>query len=226
MSEQILHFKVSYAKQMIDIEISPEEPITNLKQFLESKTGVPVPMQKLFFKGPIKDDTQPIGSLNIKANAKLMLIGSTASEISATSSARPIAFTEEQKYMIPTDDISAEQRRVIEKGPPSDAIPAATMNTRSPDTIPGLYNHVGHPVRVTIKRDLDQLWVASTTKTQKIPFASISDITSQPILQYPGYLIVTLHFGKTNRANLYFFPAQYFRSFKDSICAFFGESYD
>lgn len=51
MSEPYLQFKVSYGKQLIDIEINPEEPISTLKSFLESKTGVPVPMQKLFHKG-------------------------------------------------------------------------------------------------------------------------------------------------------------------------------
>lgn len=59
--------------------------------------------------------------------------------------------------MIPTDDLSPEQRRIIDKGLPSDALPGSNLNTRTPDTIPGLYNHLGLPVRITIKRDLDQL---------------------------------------------------------------------
>ena len=118
---------------------------------------------------------------------------------------------------MPAESLTPDQLRVIEKGPPEDAVRPTDRNENFPSSLQGVYNHQGQAVRVSVKANTDELWLSSYNNTQKIQLPMISDITSQPILLHPGYLVVTLHLGQSNKYNIYFFPRQYFNSFKRSI---------
>ena len=156
MSDTI-NFKVAHGKTQINILLSNESKVQDLKNLLEQETGVPIRLQKLFFKGPLKNDEALLTSLNLRENSKLLLVGSTANEISETSNIRSLV-EEEKKFNLPQDAFTQDQQRIIDKGPPADSIPADMFNTSIvPDTIPGLYNHIGANVRVTIKKDIDEV---------------------------------------------------------------------
>jgi Ubiquitin family len=219
MSEKI-KFKVSHGKTSISVSIDSTSTVRDLKSILEQETGVPVLLQKLFLKGPIKNDGVLISSLNLRENSKILLVGSTATEISETSSVR--ALEEEKKIDLSYDVFTQEQQKIIDKGPPSDCLLADVFNNlRVPETIPGLYNHIGVNVRLAVKLETDELWIVNNSNTKKVPFDAIGDITYVPIVKYPGYNILTLHLGKSNKYNIYFFPHQFIRSLKTLICPFF-----
>ena len=225
MSDSI-KFKVTHGKIQLAVEMSSESTLHDLKAYLEQQTGVPSMLQKLFLKGLLKHDEAPLSSLNLRETSKILLVGSTASEISQTSNIR-CAVEEEKKFEIPQDSLGQDQQRIINKGPPADSVPADVFGSAVvPDTVPGLYNHAGVNVRLTVKKDIDEIWVVNNTNTKKIPFAAIGDITFIPIIKYPGYCILTLHLGTNNKYNIYFFPQQYSRSLKTIICPFYIDGLD
>lgn len=225
MSETI-KFKVTHGKLQIPIELSIEATVKDLKEYLEQTTGVPLLLQKLFSKGLIKNDYAALSSLNLKESSKILLVGSTADEISQTSNIRTMV-EEEKKLVLPHDSFSQDQQRIINKGPPADCIPGDPFSPAVvPDTIPGLCNHTGANVRVTLKKEIDELWIVNNSNTKKIPFAAIGDITFVPILKNPGYTVLTLHLGANNKYNIYFFPQQFTRSLKSIICPLYIDGLD
>ena len=166
MSDTI-QIKVTHGKNMINLSIEPNTTVQDLKTRLESLTGVPMMLQKLFFKGPLKDDNALITSLNLRESSKIMLVGSTANEISQTSNIRA-SFEEEKKLNVPLEAFTPDQQKIIDKGPlPDSVIPDLLNNSILPDSIPGLYNHIGVNIRMTIKKDIDEVWIVTNANTDK-----------------------------------------------------------
>lgn len=219
MSEDI-SFKVTFGKQTIPFTLPLTTSILDLKHLLESSTGVPINLQKLFLKGPLKNDEVTLQSLNIKPNTKILLVGSTATDISTTASIRPMA-EEVKKIDFSRDGFSSDQQRIIERGPAPGCLPGNMQEDQVlPDSIPGLYDHLGTVIRLVIRKDTDELWLVTTSRTKKIPFVSISKIDYVPIIRHPGYGVLTLTLGKSNKFNLYFFPQQFNRNLKILISHF------
>ena len=54
-------------------------------------------------------------------------------------------------------------------------------------------------VRLTFKPELGQLWVGSAMSTQKVLYASVAKIESQPIKGQEEYSIVRLQLGASGR---------------------------
>jgi hypothetical protein len=77
-------------------------------------------------------------------------------------------------------------------------------------------------VRVTFKVFVGELWISSATDTQKIMFAQIRSVVSEPIQGREEYHIVSLQLGTSEVARyyLYFVPAQYVRAIKNAITDF------
>eukprot|EP00879_Flechtneria_rotunda_P030654 GHRR01033317.1.p1 GENE.GHRR01033317.1~~GHRR01033317.1.p1 ORF type:complete len:125 (+),score=18.36 GHRR01033317.1:808-1182(+) len=75
---------------------------------------------------------------------------------------------------------------------------------------------LGLQVRLTFKPESQQLWIASATNTQRIPYVSISKIESWLIQGHEGYSILALHLGSGGSSKywLYFFPSQYVSGIK------------
>ncbi|KAI9146075.1 hypothetical protein BKA69DRAFT_1047235 [Paraphysoderma sedebokerense] len=90
--------------------------------------------------------------------------------------------------------------------------------------IKGLYNKFGSKARLTFKKDLDQLWIGTTERTQKLPLNSIKSVTSQPIAGFEEYHILALQLGPTEKSNyyLYWVPAQYIDTIKEEILGIFA----
>ena len=152
-----IKFKVTHGKIQINVSLGTESKLKDLKIILEQQTGVPVMLQKLFFKGPLKNDDLLLISLKLRESSKLLLVGSTANEISETSNIRTMV-EEEKKFDIPRDSFTQDQQKIIDKGPSVDCIPPDLFNNSViPDTSPGLYNHIGSNIRLTIKKDTDEI---------------------------------------------------------------------
>lgn len=71
----MVKIKLTWGKEKYELEINPEEPVTEFRAIIYSLTSVPPENQKLLYKGTnIKDDTN-LPKLKIKENGTMMLIG-------------------------------------------------------------------------------------------------------------------------------------------------------
>eukprot|EP01012_Entosiphon_sulcatum_P024255 TRINITY_DN29428_c0_g1_i1.p1 TRINITY_DN29428_c0_g1~~TRINITY_DN29428_c0_g1_i1.p1 ORF type:complete len:4234 (+),score=586.19 TRINITY_DN29428_c0_g1_i1:35-12736(+) len=77
----VVKFCVKFTKETLEVELPESATVLELKEHLERQTGVPVAMQKLMFKGQLKEDEKTLADVGIKSNAKLMLIGSTVQQV-------------------------------------------------------------------------------------------------------------------------------------------------
>lgn len=88
-ADELLTFNVKYGKETIDIDkMDISSTVLDLKKELEQRTLVPIAMQKLMFKGLLKDD-QRLSETKLKKGCKVMLVGSSASSILAAT-AKPL----------------------------------------------------------------------------------------------------------------------------------------
>lgn len=51
----------------------------------------------------------------------------------------------------------------------------------------GMLNKQGKKVRLTFKLELDQLWIGTQQRTDKIPMTSIKGVISEPIAEHDEY---------------------------------------
>lgn len=66
-----------------------------------------------------------------------------------------------------------------------------------------MLNKVGGKVRLTFKLELDQLWIGSKERTEKIPMNSIKLVVSEPIEGHEQYhILVRSHFSIRHSKNL------------------------
>jgi len=77
-------------------------------------------------------------------------------------------------------------------------------------------------VRLTFKSDSSELWIASTTSTQKLPYVGIRSITSEQIVGKEEYCIMVLNLGENSKYYLYFVPSQYVEAIKDTVLGGWG----
>jgi len=47
----VIDVKVVYGKQTFELQVDATQPLVRLKELIEKESGVPIPMQKLMFKG-------------------------------------------------------------------------------------------------------------------------------------------------------------------------------
>jgi len=202
--------------------MDPQSSLLLLKKQLEKLTGLPPATQKLMKGTMLKDDNASLSLLGIKDGVKLMLIGTKICDVIAVntipdSSSSSSSFSaSEKKEPLSLQDA---HKKIIEKGLPEDAEPGdKTKKLPVPKVIKGIHSKTGQ-VRLTFKTDVDELWIASATYTQKLPFQTISSVTSEPIVGQENYHIMALQIGSSENSKywLYFIPAQYVDSIKDQI---------
>eukprot|EP01089_Gocevia_fonbrunei_P022137 TRINITY_DN8828_c0_g1_i1.p1 TRINITY_DN8828_c0_g1~~TRINITY_DN8828_c0_g1_i1.p1 ORF type:complete len:214 (+),score=36.05 TRINITY_DN8828_c0_g1_i1:23-643(+) len=200
-----------------------DDSILNLKKHIETLTDVPVALQKLMFKGLIKNESDTLRKVGIKEGAKLMMIGSTIKEVIDVNIAPdPAKIQEEQaKPREPLCD-QPKHKKIIDKGPPDSAIKGFKDKHEPLPKYPlaGILNNRGMSVRLTFKEWTQELWISSSASTQKIPYKSIRSVTSEPIKGHEEYHIVTLQLGPTASYYLYFVPAQFTKDINNSIMGF------
>jgi len=217
-------FVIVYGKESSSVKRTADSTIIQLKREIEERLGIPAANQKLLTGGKaLKDDTATLKAVGIKKGSKVMLLGSSPAGVQAVvTQTSNVADASKWDATEPTEHISKQKQhaKVLEKGPPEDAIPGVRDRqiplSDNVKAIPGLLNSQGAKVRLTFKEELQQIWIASATTTQKVPLSSISKIEGFPIEGKEEYSIVVLYLGsgESSRYWLYYFPSQHVASLK------------
>lgn len=110
---------------------------------------------------------------------------------------------------------------MIEKGKPDDAM-VALKHVKAPlprEPLSGMINRYGGKVRLTFKLELDQLWIGTKERTEKVNMQTIRAIVSEPIEGHEEYHVMAIQLGSTEQSRywIYWVPAQYVDAIKDAI---------
>jgi len=222
-------FTVSFKKQVIPVEFGIDQTIGELRQEIARLTEVPAALQKLMLKGLLKNDADTLRNSGFKSGAKVMLIGSTiqdvlntaAPEKSITEAAASTPMSEKE-----TMSDKVQHKKILDKGKPDDIMPGLRQGQEPLPDVPlyGILNNRGDKVRLTFKVAQQELWVASKSSTQKLPFQTIRSVESEPIKGSDEYHIVSLQLGsgEGTRLYLYWVPAQYTKAIRNVIMTDYG----
>jgi len=221
-SGEMIKFNVNFKKQNFEIEADSNSTLSELRQKVSALSGVAPGLQKLMYKGMLKDDSKTLKELNLINGAKVMLVGSTIGDVMATAAQTPIQ-TDTKIEEEPKESLSdlTQHKKIIDKGVPEGAEPGKTGKHEALPTVPlsNIYNNIGNKVRLTFKVWSQELWIQSNTSTQKIPFGTIRSVNSEPIKGHEEYHLMSLQLGNSdkNKYYLYWVPCQYTRAIKNTI---------
>lgn len=240
--DEEINFTVVYMKEKYDLSLSSTTTVAQLKELLgksmahnceqthdrvpctESKVGVPAATQKLLYKG----QPQAVTSLKdwgIKTGSKIILMGSRVKDIIDVQAPTTSDAKEETKgsEAVAKEPLSRQKphAKIIEKGVPADAI-VGLKNVRSPlprEPLQGMLNKSGGKVRLTFKLEVDQVWIGTKERTEKVNMQSIRAVVSEPIDGHEEYHMMALQLGPTEASRywIYWLPAQYVHAIKSTI---------
>ncbi|KAL1451773.1 hypothetical protein WDU94_006121 [Cyamophila willieti] len=221
--DKIIAFTVIYSKEKFDVKISENSTVLQLKTYLEPIIGVPQGLQKIMFKGLAKND-QTLKSLGITNNTKVMVVGSKLNDVlnlATVPSAEEQQALQEVKVNKEPWCRQKMHRTVLDKGLPEDVMPGI-LNTKEPlppCPLSGMLNKAGGKLRITFRLELDELWLGTKERTEKIRMSSIKSVLSEPIEGLEQYHIMALQLGTTEASRywIYYVPAQYVDSIKHII---------
>lgn len=218
-------FTVVYMKDKIEFTMSSSRTVQFLKNRLETKFGVQRAAQKLLCPKGMPKDEMSLKDWGLKTGAKVILMGSQTPDIVRVSLGEPAtkdsSVTETPSE--PREPLSKllPHSKVIEKGKPPDALTALKNVTCSLpfEPLTGMYNKKGGKVRLTFKLELDQLWIGTKERTEKINMSSIRNVISEPIADHEDYHIMALQLGPTEASRywIYWVPAQYVAAIRKTI---------
>ncbi|XP_063444728.1 ubiquitin domain-containing protein UBFD1-like isoform X1 [Mytilus trossulus] len=223
-TRQKVDFKVIFNKQKYDVTFPIDETIAKLKSHIETLTGVPSAMQKIMFKGLAKDEST-LNDLKVTNGAKVMVVGSTLNDVLSVSKPSEKEIKEAAKSETSSKEPLSklkEHKKVLDKyGKPDDALPGVknVKEPLPPTPVAGMCNKSGGKVRLTFKLELDQVWIGTKERTEKLPMNSIKAVHSEAIVGHEGYHILGIQLGPTEASNywIYWVPAQYVDAIKDTI---------
>lgn len=223
--EDMISFRVVCNKKNYDVSFNAKDTVENLKKHIETLTGLPVSTQKLMYKGLVKDDQKTLSELHVTNHAKMMVIGSTVKDImTVTLPPSAGALKEDSSSAVSTKEPWSKQKmhkKILDKGKPDDAVPG-DKSTKLPlprHPISGMYNKAAGKVRLTFKLEVDQLWIGTKERTEKVSMGSIKNVLSEPIEDHEDYHVMAIQLGPTEASRywLYWVPAQYTDAIKDTI---------
>ncbi|KAJ8323034.1 Ubiquitin domain-containing protein ubfd1 [Batrachochytrium dendrobatidis] len=212
--EPKISIKVAFGKTSHVIPLTGSNLVKDLKLALSELTGIEPSMQKLLFKGVLKDD-QTIAEANIKDGSKVMMMASTAKDLLnmatvATTPASPSDFVFAHKTALCT---LTEHKKIIDKGKPTDAEKGVCglHLPIPPRGVSGLLNSRGGKTRLVFRLELDELCISTNDNTQKIPLSSIAKVVCEPIIGHDGYSMMGFQLGPTEKSTywVYFVPDQF-----------------
>jgi len=194
-----------------------------LKVHLQDIISVPSTMQKIMIKGLAKDE-MTLRKLGVIKGSKVMVIGSTLNAVlEVAKKPTPQQMKEAEKESEKKESWCQQKlhKKVLERGKPEDAMPGI-KNTREslpPFPLSGMLNKSGGKVRLTFKLEVDQIWLGTKERTEKLPMNSIKAVSSEAIEGLEEYHIMALQLGPTeaSRYFIYWVPAQYVESIKEAI---------
>lgn len=215
-------FKVLFNKVNYEITWEESKTISSLKQHIEGLTGVPVKMQKLMFKGLLKDN-QTLVEAKITSGIKIMLIGSRVKDILSINKEVKSVQETSTTPKVKSEPLCEQKmhKKIIDQGVPDDVmlayknghepLPAAPLN--------GMRNKVGHKVRLTFKLECDEVWISTKERTEKVPMSNIRKIVNEPVKGKEEYHIMGFQLGTTENSRywIYWVPAQYVQAIRSAI---------
>ncbi|KAK9502531.1 hypothetical protein O3M35_011299 [Rhynocoris fuscipes] len=220
--KECIKFVVIHNKNKYDVEFPLDETVAKLKLHLQNLLGVPQSLQKVMYKGLAKDE-KLLREIGLCEGAKVMVVGSKLDDVLAVSTPNSQAASEEKNQSSSKEPLCKQKnhKRIVDRGVPEDAMPGI-LNTKEPlppFPLCGMLNKSGGKVRLTFKLELDQLWIGSKERTEKIPMSTIKSIISEPIDGHEEYHIMGIQMGTTEASRYWFYwvPAQYIDSIKDAI---------
>lgn len=223
---ELLNFKMVWNKTNYEINVLGSlNSVGDLRKHIEELTGIPVKMQKIMFKGLVKDDNKTLQDVKINNNAKVMVVGSTPKDVETvkTPTAQELKQEQAAEASAAKEPLCQQKnhKKVIDKGKPDDAPPGikGIKEELPPFPLSGMTNKTGGKVRLTFKLELDQLWLGTKERTEKLPMSSIRNVVSEPIEGQEEYHILAIQLGPTEASRywIYWFPAQYVDSVKNTI---------
>lgn len=220
---EMVEFKIVFNKKKYDISFGLDDTVGALKVHLQDIISVPSTMQKIMIKGLAKDEMS-LRKLGVVKGSKVMVIGSTLNDVlEVAKKPTPQQIRELEKEEKKTESWSQMKihKKVLERGKPEDAM-VGIKNTREglpQHPLSGMLNKSGGKVRLTFKMEVDQVWLGTKERTEKLPMNSIKAVTSEPIEGHEEYHIIALQLGPTeaSRYFIYWVPAQYVESIKESV---------
>ncbi|XP_050547939.1 ubiquitin domain-containing protein UBFD1-like [Daktulosphaira vitifoliae] len=167
--------------------------IGQLKNKLVDIIGVPSKMQKIMIKGLAKDD-QTLESLNVNTATKIMVVGAKLQDIVAVSVVSPEESSSDSASTSTKEPLCKKKLhyKILERGIPEDVM-VGILNVKDPlppHPLSGMLNKHGGKVRLTFKLELDQLWIGTKERTQKIAMNTIKHVVNEPIDGHEEYHIV------------------------------------
>jgi len=222
-SSEKVDFKVVYNKKKYDITFGLDDTVGALKVHLANIIDVPSTMQKIMIKGLAKDE-MTLRKLGVVKGSKVMVVGSTLNDVLEVAK-KP---TVQQLKAAEAEEVAKEawseqkvHKKVLDRGKPEDAMPGLKNTKETLPTVPlsGMLNKSGGKVRLTFKMELDQLWLGTKERTEKLPMNSIKAVVSEPIKGQEEYHIMALQLGPTeaSRYFIYWVPNQYVDCIKEAI---------
>lgn len=162
----------------------------------------------------------------IASGSKIMLFGSRVQDIvniQAPSTSADSRDEVKESASLTKEPLSKQKphAKVIDKGVPEGAI-VGIKNLKSPlplEPLQGMVNKSGGKVRLTFKLELDQVWIGTKERTEKVSMQSIRAVTSEPIAGHEEYHMLALQLGPTEASRywIYWVPAQYVHAIKKTI---------
>ena len=221
-SEKV-EFKVVFNKKKYDVSFGLDDTIGALKVHLADMINVPNTMQKVMIKGLAKDEMS-LKQVGVVKGSKVMVVGSTLSDVLEVAKKPSVQEVKEAAAAEVVKEAWTGQtlhKKVLDKGKPEDAMPGLKNMKESLPIVPlsGMLNKTGGKVRLTFKLELDQLWLGTKERTEKLPLNSIKNVVSEPITGQEEYHIMALQLGPTeaSRYFIYWVPAQYVASIKEAV---------
>ena len=222
---EMVEFKVVFNKKKYDISFGLDDNIGALKVHLADIINVPNTMQKVMIKGLAKDEMS-LRQVGVVKGSKVMVVGSTLNDVLEVAKKPTAQQMKEaaQEEAVAVKEAWTEQKihkKVLDKGKPEDAMPGLKNLKESLPSVPlsGMLNKAGGKVRLTFKMELDQVWLGTKERTEKLPMNSIKNVVSEPITGQEEYHIMALQLGPTeaSRYFIYWVPAQYVDSIKEAV---------
>ncbi|KAJ3404302.1 hypothetical protein HDV05_007237 [Chytridiales sp. JEL 0842] len=117
-------FKVAHKSTVYDIEMPGNATVADLKSHLENLTTISPALQKLLFKGVLKDEST-IEESKITTGSRVILMATTPKDILAVTLPPPPSTTTEETLTQNPSAILEETKhqKIIRKGPAEDAEP-------------------------------------------------------------------------------------------------------
>ncbi|XP_074647833.1 ubiquitin domain-containing protein UBFD1-like isoform X2 [Tubulanus polymorphus] len=221
--QELVNFKIVFKKRSFDVSFPLDEKISSLKIKIQELTSLTPAMQKVMFRGLAKDECT-LRELNVSKGAKLMVVGSTLNDVLSVTAPDPKELKEEKPHTKSKEPLCQDKihKKVLEKyGKPEDCMPGMKNRKEPLPPVPlsGMINKSGGKVRLTFKMEVDQLWIGTKERTEKVNMGFIKHVVSEPIEGHEEYHIMGLQLGTTEQSRywVYWIPAQYVDSIKDAI---------